>query len=1107
MSRVITASVLLALVFCLSLVAQPTGTITGTVADETGAVVPNATVTITNKATGVVRSATTNAEGFFSAPSLPAGDYDVKAEVAGFRTLVRPATVQVGETTQVNMPMTLGQTQEVVTVEAAGAQINYENHEVNSIVARSTIQELPSNGRQYAQLAALSPGVTVTPGSTAQFNTLFNVSILGAGNRTAFTIDGGNVSDNIDTGGGSSSMNFSQDTVQEFQLSSVNFDLSAPVTAGGAINVVTRSGGNDWHGAGYFYFRDHNMAAYPVLARTPGVTNPFFARRNPGATFSGPIKKDKLFFFFNYEYYNQVQALAVQGSVPSVQTLNGVFSSPYVGKQITARFDYRINDKHTLFLRYSHDGNDGFGDVFSNGNPSNWVTNVNWADQSIMGLTSTLTPNIVNDIRFQYNYWNNKNLQASPSACQFPCIGVSPAGTPIGQQIPELLSIVGTNFAFGNAAIGPNVNAPQGRNTRRFEVVESLSWQIGSHRIKFGGDANPTYSAGTWGFCTPGCIGAYGPEFTRATLQGVLGAPTFNALFPKLPKTITTNQDLLNLPVLTLQSGIFTGIGVGSQSTPAPYDYGQNKRYDQYRAYIQDTWKITKNFTLNYGLGWNAQTGFYNSDLAKPQYLAPIYGANNLSPTSNNLKEMEPVVGFAWSPFKDNKTVIRGGGGIYWDSTPGYYKLREPAVIGPLGDGRLTLSPSDFTNTFPGIVNFSAGGAPLAVGAPIPIQALTNMTVGQFMQILQQQLPGIQALFETNVPRSGPYTTTNVDVAKTGVEIYPPGGNPIARSYQTSLGIQHDFGHDIVLTADWARRQGENVSLGELDVNLYNRYINGVQLPVIPKCATPNFTPGVECSNGPITQWTDQGRAVYEGLLLRVQKRMSHRYQWSVNYALQNENAETCWNLLNCQAGYGPAIARNNLGVQGLVQLPWGFQLSVNSSIITRSAVEPLVGTIALAGTDINGSQALPGFSYNSGGLTSGKGDLVKAVEQWNSTLAGTKDSKGNTIPTLVLPHDYQFGDPTLSQDFRLTKVFTVKERYRFTILAEMFNAFNVSNLSGYNFTLDPLGAGCTLTAPGSAFTSCPTQTYNFGQPTQRAFQTFGSGGPRALQLGARIDF
>src|SRR5947209_20522736 len=131
---------------------------------------------------------------------------------------------------------------------------------------------------------------TFASGSVAQFNSLFTVSVLGACKRTLFSIDGGNVSDNIDVGGGISSMNMSQESVQEFQLSSVNFDLATGISAGGAINVVTRSGSNEWHGSGYYYFRDHNMAAYPALRRNPASPNPFFARRNPGATVGGPLK-------------------------------------------------------------------------------------------------------------------------------------------------------------------------------------------------------------------------------------------------------------------------------------------------------------------------------------------------------------------------------------------------------------------------------------------------------------------------------------------------------------------------------------------------------------------------------------------------------------------------------------------------------------------------------------------------------------------------------------------------------------------------------------------------------------------------------------------------
>jgi len=275
-----------------NVVAQaPTGTISGVVTDESGAVIPNATVTITNKATSATRTGTTNAEGAFSVVALTAGDYEVKVEMKGFKTLIRPAIVHAGESTQVNLPMSLGQSQEVVTVEAASSQINYETNSIQGIIPRSDIEDLPLNGRSYLQLAELEPGVTIGTGTIAQFNALFTVSVLGAGNRTVVTVDGGNVSDNITVGGGMSSMNFPQDVVQEFQLSEVNFDISTPIAAGGAINMVTRSGSNDWHGSAYFYYRDHNMAAYPNLQRLPGVSSPFFVRRNPGVSVGGPIKK------------------------------------------------------------------------------------------------------------------------------------------------------------------------------------------------------------------------------------------------------------------------------------------------------------------------------------------------------------------------------------------------------------------------------------------------------------------------------------------------------------------------------------------------------------------------------------------------------------------------------------------------------------------------------------------------------------------------------------------------------------------------------------------------------------------------------------------------
>lgn len=1069
-----------------------TGIVTGTVTDESGAVVPNATVTITNKATGVARTTTTNAEGLYSAPSLVAGEYEVRVEIQGFKTTVRPATVQAGGDITVNIPMSLGQNKDIVTVEAATAQINYENHSVQGVIERQTIQDLPLNGRSYIQLASIEPGVTVATGTTSQFNALFTVSVLGSGNRTVYTIDGGNVSDNIDVGGGISSMNFSQETVQEFQISTLNFDISTPIASGGAINVVTRSGSNDFHGSGYFFYRDHNMAAYPNLIRSLSNPDPFFVRRNPGGSVGGPIAKNKTFFFFNYEYTNQVQALATATTAPSLAALQGTYGSPYTGKVFSVRIDHHLTDKHNLFVRYSHDGNAGFSQALEFGDPSNWAHNTNWADQSIIGLTSTLTPSLVNDVRFQYNYWNNHNNQSVASDCSAPCVAGS---------LPNIFTFVGSNFP----AVGPNFNAPQGRNTRRFELVEGMSWQKGNHRFKFGGDLNPTNSAGLWGFCTPLCTGAVEPQFFASTFAPIYGAATLNALLPGLFTSngtsltaipLRTDADTLKLPIYSLNSSIFSGVGVGAISTPAPYDYQQNRHYNQYRAYFGDTWKISKTLTVNYGVAWNAQTGFYNSDLAKPAFLSPILGTgpDNLGATVNNTREFQPTVGFAWSPFKDNKTVIRGGAGIYWDSTPGYYKLREAPVIGPLGDGRQTLAASAFTNNIPTAFDFNTG-KPIPIGAPIPVGDFTNITVGQFVNLVNQELPAISAaLFPSNVQRSGPYTTTGIDVLKQGVEVYPT-HFPLARTYQTSVGVQHDFGHGMLLVTDYARRQAENYSLGEVDDNHYTYFQNGVRTPVIPQCTSAQlFVPGQECSTGSITFWTDQGRSIYNGLLMKFTKRMSNHFQFTTAYALQRETAETVWDTLHFMAGYGQILPHHNLNFSGLVTMPWGFDMSINSSYISRAPVQPVVSNLDLPNTAPSGSnEPLPGLSYNCLNAGCSSSDLIAAVNNFNSTIAGTKNANGSAIGLLKVPTagTFALSNPITSQDVRLTKTFTFKERYKFSFMGEAFNIFNFGNQTGQTYQLD----AATTTAPA------------FGIPTSRVSQTFGSGGPRAFQFGGRFSF
>lgn len=1070
MSKVTSKSMLLTFVLvllCGALTAQtPTGTITGTVTDESGAVVPNAKVTITNQATGSARTVLANAEGLYSAPALPPGTYEVRCEQEGFRVLLSRAEVQAGGTVTVNMQMQVGTNKEVVSVEATAAQLEYERNTVDGVVTRQQIQGLPLNGRSFLNLAMLEPGVSVSTASTSQYNTQFAVSILGASaGRTAYTVDGGNINDSIESSG--PGMNFSQEVVQEFQLSAVNFDLSTNITAVGAVNIVTRSGSNDFHGSGYYYFRDHNMAAYPGLARNPFDPNPFFARRNPGFWFGGPIIKDKLFFFFNYEYQNQASAVSVQPNLPSMASLGGIFSSPYRGKTLSTRFDYRLNNKNTLFARYSHDGNSSLGPQGSNAFPSNWLVNSNWSDQSVLGVTSTLTSAVVNDFRFNYQYWHNRNLFPTTTDCP-DCIGL--------EGLAPQIAVNGSNVTIGHTS-----NATQGRDLRKFQFNDDLNWQKGSHRIRIGGQIEYAPGTGFWGYCDPMCASVAPPELIHS-----LPTP-FQALFPTLPSQVRTYNDFMNLPFL----GAIMGIGDPAQ--PPPYNLDIAKVNTRYRIYAQDSWRIAPSFTLNYGLGWEMETNLFNHDLSKPQFLAPIYGSD-LTGTNNNHGNFSPNLGFAWKPGNSNKTVIRGGAGVYYDTEFLYQRLQERSYIGPVGNGRVQFPNSGFTNLFPGIINLSAGGVPVPVGGALPYGQLTNLTMGQFLQIFQQEIgPTAAALAPKNL---NDLSVRNIDISKSASQLYPK-NYPLLQSIHTNIGVQRQIGSNMVLSVDFVRRVFNHVDLGEVDMNRFNRYVNGVQSPVIPKCTPAQASkPGVECSNGPITFWTPDGRTVYNGLLARLDKRFSNHLQFTASYSLNdNHGYGGLWNLDNYQASYGPTGSRHNLNISGVYELPWGFQLGLISAMATKGPVNPTVTNIDLTGSGGSTTMTLPGLGYNCLNSGCSTADLQNAVTAFNSTYAGKKDARGQTISPLILPANFSTGRFFDSQDLRVTKKFTFKERYSISIFGEMFNVLNYFNPSGYNFNID------------NRNTNAAAQTFAFGAPTQRVGQIFGSGGPRASQLGARFQF
>jgi hypothetical protein len=1035
----------------------PVGSLNGVVSDSSSGIVKSAKVTVTDKQRSSSRDLVTDAVGGFSAPSLIAGEYEVKVEAPGFRTAVRNATVEIGKTTQVNITLEVGATKDVITIEAASAQIEYESHAIDGVVNRQQIEDLPLNGRSFLQLAFLEPGVAASATPLGQYNRQFDVSVLGGtADTTRITIDGEIVNDPVN---GGTAQNLSQEVVQEFQISSANFDLSTGICAGGAINIVTRGGTNQFHGTGFFYFRDHNIAAYPALQRDPLNPDPFFARRQSGFTFGGPVKKDRLFFFTSYEHANQQGVFSANPADPAFKSFATVYGAPYHANQFDTRLDYRINQKHNAFVRYSHDGNDSLGQHADNSLPSNWTENTNYSDSGTLSVISAFTSNLVNEFRLGETYWNNQNHPPTSTECP-GCLGLG------GPQVV----VIGSGLEFGNTT-----NSPQTRAIRRYILSDNTTWQHGSHRIKFGGEWEYEHGIGTYAYVEPGYLVLYSPSQVAR----------YNSLVPAslqipLRTSFTTLSDILSLPLYQLITA------VGETGQPPQFQRGNADHNNRTHLYIQDTWKISPRFTLNFGLAHSYESNLINYDLSKPAFLAPIFGQNGLSAPSHQTKNFSPAAGFTWSPRKDNKTVVRGGFGIFYDTIDITERLIERGYLGPLGTGRPIVTGSLFPNPIgPGTIQFTSGP--------------TSFTGG----LAEQLLPTLRGLLAQQLnqnPSNTNLAIRNINIFKTTTGV---NGDLIANNFRVpysehvSIGAQHQISNDFVVSADFVYRHFVHTGLFGIDLERYQ----GLN-PVLPRCsAAQAISPVAQCANGPITSLLSQGVGTYKGLLIKGDKRFSKRYQLQVSYALQsnkqlNESqydpatatSEGIYNLNNYSASYGDVSPRHILNISGTVSLRWGFQVSFISSFQSRTPFQPFIPGVDLTGSGINGF-ALPGSGYNQFNFGLGKSDLVKLVDQYNQSYAGKPGPiPGQVFPKITLPSNYDFGRSFNSQDLRITKYIPLgTERVKLKLFGEVFNLLNYANLNAYSNNL--------------------TNPAGFGHPAERTRQIFGTGGPRAFQFGARLNF
>ena len=1144
--------IVLATAITVQVNAQATnGSVRGTISDETGAILPKATIHIKHVATNVQRTISARADGSYTADNLQPGDYELRVEASGFKKELMPVTILTGANIEVNFSLTVGSSTETVVVTAAGAQLNTSDYKVDGVITRDRIENLPLNGRSFLSLASLEPGVDVqfdaNPGAGG-VNNYFRVSIAGSTSTlTRISVDGANVNDRI-TGG--TAQNFSQETVQEFQISTFNFDLSVGNTSSGAVNVVSRTGGNEFHGSGFFFFRDHNIAAYPALKRPndpsafnpaynnpelrAGLVDPFFARRNMGVNVGGPIKKDRLFFFTNYEYTNQVGAQTISFTNPLFAGFSHVGNLPFRGKLFNARVDYKLNNKHSAYLRYSQDRNTNLS---GGGNlESTWTSSNNYADQTNLGVTSVFTPRLVSESRFSYSFFSNQLRPPDTDECSNPLYCFNLNGPRIG------------NFGL---TIGNDNNVTQNRLLRTYQFNENIYWQKGSHRVRFGGNWEHLYGHGSWARIYQGTFNLYSPE-TLAVQN-----PTLYAALPASLRSGAagppTFADILKLPVTGNIS-----VSVGDAAQPPAYRGAEAARNNAYRLYIQDTWQVRPKFNFSYGIAWSFDDNIISHDLDKPEWLRPVLGGPNadLSATRYDYNNFQPSIGFAWT--LDNKTVIRGGTGVYHASPNSFYtRLGERGFLGPAGNGLVPFDSQLVPNPFAGT---PTPGSTVLQPATLNFTNPTTFNGDTAIGI-------IPAVRSSVASRWG----TGQDISVRGIEVTKQAlgaaGEGIFMSdlttgytFHVTAGVQREIARNMILNVDFVMRRavhfgGTEAGFG-VDLNRATRplvlatdpvtqVVTFRANPVIPFCASAAQlnTPKFPCSSSAVLGYWSGISTRYTGLLVKLDKRFSGGLQFTGSYAfsryVNNVNVGpggvTSDNLYETAGIAGndiphrftfsgfyevPSYSGDNWFMRGLLNT---WQLGLISDMRSRPTLNPNLGL----DHDGDGQSRLllPGIPWNKFGRGLNDDDIRAAVATYNADITsrakplpanattaqinsctlfidgvrmcGVRTAQNQVYPLIYLPPEFANGDPFFSQDIRVTRLIKIHEKVKLSLIAEAFNIFNIANLSGYGSGLN------SLAAPQLN----QVQQATFGQASNRVNQIFGTGGPRAFQFAARITF
>lgn len=900
---------------------QVTGaTLSGTVTDSSGGVIPGAQISVTNTATGIKQEFQADSAGYYTAPNLAPGVYEVKVTAQGFNSTISTVTLAVGAQQQLSIPMKIGETSQTVEVTGAIQQVELSSSTLTSQVESQTIQDLPLNGRDWTSLATLNPGVNlietqVDYAQSARGNRGFGAQLTISGQRTTnnnYRLDGVSVNDYANSGPGNViGAALGVDAIQEFSVLTGGFSAEYGKATGGVVNAITKSGTNSFHGDVYEFIRNSALDSRDYFSRSANTPLAQFRRNQFGAAAGGPIVKDKTFIFGDYEGFRQAKGITTAVTVPSDAARQGNLGSGNVtvdpaaaaelamfphatpgtskgdkgkfinsGLQIvpenfyTFRVDHKLSAKDSLFGTYLFDDTDftqpdSFNNVLLKSHTRRQTV--------VLGESHTFGPTVVNAARFGFSRSHALNL--IPFGAINPAAAMTSLGSTTGQNAP-VVAIAG--YTRNQGGVGAASNYTHAFNNYQF--ADDAFWTHGLHTLKFGTDIERM-------------------QYNYIARVEPGGRWNFNSLSE----------------FLTNRAKHFEA-GIPSTITP------RELRQTLIAGYVQDDWRFRPNLTLNLGLRYEMTTVLHDAqgkitslvNITDPAPQCGVQFTANFAPGGKQpagaacagvgpyyhnptLHNFEPRIGFAWDPFHDGKTSVRGGFGIYDVlPLPGYFLVLQ-AQAAPFMIFDTVDKPSSGPNPLQG--KFSAGGQDLLTNPP-PGSKLGKLSIST-------------------------------------VESHPK------RNYvlQWNLNVQRQI------------RQDMSVSLGYVGSHGVHMLIRGDDGNMVIPTRTPEgylFPSGAAKINpllGPIRYLYWGSDSFYDGMNLNVDKRMAHGLQFQVAYtwskSIDDDSAtiagDTFANSLNSLYWFAPKSLRGlsdfNVTHSASINVLWALPVPKSFNGFAKSAI------------------------------------------------------------------------------------------------------------------------------------------------------------------------